>query len=183
MTKTEDVVTDVVKQKKHRNRPDLQNFGADLADPGDNARYLRYAMASLDLPPIDISDEKQVERRIREYFEFCIQNDRKPNMVGMANWLGINRDTVNSWKRGDYRSETHSAVIRRACDLLEELMIDYFQNGKVNPAAGIFLMKNQFQYRDVQDVVLTPNQPIDEAQDTSQIAERYELLEDPDQKA
>jgi len=180
--KTEEVVTDMVKEKKHRNRPDLKNFGAELAEPGDNARYLRYAMASLNLPPIDISDEKQVEKRIYDYFGFCIENDRKPNMVGMANWLGISRDTVNSWKRGDYRTETHSAVIRKACDILEELMVDYLQNGKVNPASGIFLAKNMFQYKDVQDVVLTPNQPIQDAQDPAQIAERYDLLEDPDQK-
>lgn len=179
--KTEDAVTDIVKQKKHRNRPDLQKFGEENVEPGDNARYLRYAMASLNLPPIDISDEKQVEKRIYDYFGFCIENDRKPNMVGMANWLGVSRDTVNTWKRGDYRSETHSAVIRKACNMLEELMVDYLQNGKVNPASGIFLAKNMFQYKDVQDVVLTPNQPLQEAQDPTQIAERYDLLEDPDQ--
>ena len=83
---------------------------------------------------------------------------------------------------GGISAETHSDVIRKACDILEELMVDYFQNGKINPASGIFLMKNMFQYRDVQDVVLTPNQPIQDAQDPAQIAERYDLLEDPDQK-
>ena len=180
--KIEDAVTDIVKEKKHRNRPDLQKFGEEFTEPGENARYLRYAMASLNLPPIDISDEKQVEKRIGDYFNFCIQNDRKPNMVGMANWLGVSRNTVNTWKRGDYRTETHSDVIRKACDILEELMVDYFQNGKINPASGIFLMKNMFQYKDVQDVVLTPNQPIQDAQDPAQIAERYDLLEDPGQK-
>ena len=117
-------------------------------------------MASLDLPPIDIADEKQVENRIREYFNFCVDHDRKPNMKGMANWLGVSRETVNSWKRGDYRTETHSAVIKKACDLLEELMVDYFQNGKTNPTSGIFLLKNMFGYKDVQDVVVTPQNPL-----------------------
>ena len=95
-----DTVTSAVKQKRHRNRPDLQNFGEEYVQPGDNARYLRHALVSLDLPPIDISDPKQVEQRIRDYFQYCIDNDRKPNMIGLANWIGVSRETVNTWKRG-----------------------------------------------------------------------------------
>ena len=26
---------------------------------------------------------------IYDYFQFCVENDRKPNMVGMANWIAI----------------------------------------------------------------------------------------------
>lgn len=58
--------------------------------------------------------------------------------------------------------------------MLEELLVDYFQNGKTNPAAGIFLLKNQFQYRDVQDVVVTPNQPLGEMQNESELQKRIE---------
>ena len=77
----------------------------------------------------------------------------------MCNWLGISKDTLNSWKRGEYRSETHSDLIRKAYDLLEEIWIDYMQNGKINPATGIFLAKNFWGYKDVADVVVTPNNP------------------------
>ena len=34
------------------------------------------------------------------------------------------------------------------------------QNGKISPPNGIFLGKNNFDYKDVQDVVLTPNTPL-----------------------
>ena len=141
---------------KRRNRPDLKNFGAENAAPGDNARYLRFAMASLDLPPIDISDPVQVENRLRDYFAFCMENDRKPSVVGMCNWLGISRDTLNTWRRGEYREASHSDLINKAYGLLEELWTDYMVNGKVNPASGIFLGKNLFGYKDTQDIVLTP---------------------------
>ena len=156
-------VTNAVKQKRHRNRPDLQNFGEEYVEPGDNARYLRHALVSLDLPPIDISDPKQVEHRIREYFQYCIDNDRKPNMIGLANWIGVSRETVNTWKRGDYRAETHSDVIKKALDVLEELWMDYMLNGKANPASLIFLGKNLWQYKDQSDIVVTPNNPLDQA--------------------
>ena len=159
--------------KRKRNRPDLAKFGEENTEPGDNSRYLRYARVSMNLPPIDISDPKQVQHRINEYFDFCEENDRKPNMIGMANWLGISRETVNSWKRGDYRSATHSAVIRKAVDILEELWVDYMQNGKINPASGIFLAKNMFQYKDVQDVVISPQNNGEDDMSADDIAKRY----------
>lgn len=157
----DDTVKTIVKQKRHRNRPDLANFGEEYTEPGDNARYLRLAMASLNLPPIDISDPKQVEDRINQYFSFCIDNDRKPNMIGLANWLGIDRKTLNNWKNGSYRNETHFPVIKKALDILEELWMDYMLNGKANPASLIFIGKNLWQYKDVSDVVVTPNNPLD----------------------
>lgn len=159
--------------KKKRNRPDLEKFGEENTKPGDNARYLRYAMASLNLPPIDISDPKQVENRINEYFSFCIQNDRKPNMVGMANWLGVDRDTVKTWKTGECRASTHTAVIKKAISILEELWVDYMQNGKMNPASGIFLAKNMFQYRDVIDIAPASPSPLGEQLQPKELAERY----------
>lgn len=173
-TVSEDTKKEVVKRK--RNRPDLEKFGEENTEPGDNARYLRYAMASLNLPPIDISDPKQVENRIYEYFTFCIDNDRKPNMVGMANWLGVNHDTLSSWKRGEYRTSTHSDVINKAIAMLEELWVDYMQNGKMNPASGIFLAKNMFQYRDVIDIAPAQPAPLGEQMQPKQLEEKYKDL-------
>lgn len=158
--------------KRKRNRPDLDKFGEEHTEPGDNARYLRFARVSLSLPPIDISDARQVENRISEYFDFCELNDRKPNIIGMGNWLGVDRSTLNSWKRGEYREETHSPVIKKAVDVLEELWYDYMQNGKVNPGSGIFLGKNVFGYRDVQDIVLQPKTGITD-ENAVEIAGKY----------
>lgn len=164
--------------KRHRNRPDLAKFGEENTLPGDNTRYLRFARVPLSLPPIDISDQKQVAARIDQYFDACEENDMKPNMVGMANWLGVSRDTVNKWKRGETRGETHSDVIRKAVDILESLWVDYMQNGKINPASGIFLAKNMFQYKDVQDVVVQPNSPIGDVAEQKQLADKYETIFD-----
>jgi len=171
---TEGKVVDIVKKKRGAKwMQDLTADGGELIEPGDNARFVRLAMASWDLPPINISDPKQVEQRIAEYFKHCVENDRKPQLIGMANWLGVDRSTVNSWKRGEYRSDTHSPIIKKAIDLLEELWVDYMQNGKVNPGAGIFLGKNLFGYKDVADVVVTPNNPM-QGLDAEQARKRLE---------
>lgn len=161
--------------KKRRNRPDLQNFGAENCKPGDNSRYLRLAMVSLNLPPIDISDPAQVEQRITDYFCHCMDNDRKPSVVGMCNWLGISRNTLNTWRNGEYRGPAHSDLINKAYGLLEELWTDYMINGKVNPASGIFLGKNLFGYKDSQDIIIQPKQTItDESAD--EIGAKYSEL-------
>lgn len=167
---------EVTKKKRDWVPNPQENFGEEGVEPGDNSRYLRYAMASLSLPPIDISDPEQVKTRIGDYFIFCVDNDRKPNMVGIANWLGVDPTTLSSWKRGEYRSSTHSPIIKKAVMILEELWVDYMQNGKINPASGIFLAKNMFGYKDVQDVAITPNNPIGDLVDPKQLEEKFEGL-------
>lgn len=157
---TTEQVNEVTKKKRGAKWiRDLSEDGPAGMQPGENSQFVRHALASWNLPPIDISDPEQVNQRLGEYFQYCAENDRKPQVVGMCNWLGISKDTLNSWKRGEYRSETHSDLIRKAYDMLEEIWIDYMQNGKINPATGIFLAKNYWGYRDVADVVVTPNNP------------------------
>lgn len=160
-----------VVEKKRGHSKWMADLSADSGKPGDNARYIRYALASWDLPPIDISDPKQVEQRIGDYFRHCMDNDRKPQIVGMCNWLGVSRDTLNMWMRGETRSKTHTDIIKKAHDLIEEMWMDNMQNGKTNPAAGIFLAKNWFGYKDIADVVVTPNNPLQDM-DADQAAKR-----------
>lgn len=156
---TQEQVTDIAKKK--RGSKWMQDLTADSGEPGDNSRYIRYALASWDLPPIDISDPEQIKKRIGEYFTYCIENDRKPQIVGMCNWLGISRQTLNEWVHGVTRNSTHGDIIKKAYGMIEEMWMDNMQNGRTNPAAGIFLAKNWFNYSDTQQIVVTPNNPLD----------------------
>lgn len=173
---TDEQVNEVVKKRK-RNRPDLDKFGEENVSAGDNTRYLRYARASQNLPPIDISDPKQVEQRINEYFDFCELNDRKPNIKGLGNWLGVDDETVRRWRTGEYRADTHCGLIKKAVDLLQEMWWDYGQNGKTNPASWIFIGKNAFGMKDVQDVVVTPNQAMGEQKEPEQLMEYVDTID------
>lgn len=47
------------------------------------------------------------------------------------------------------------------------------QSGKINPASGIFIGKNMFGYKDTQDVVVTPNNPLDNGASPTEIADKY----------
>ena len=161
-----------MKKKQTRNRPDLQKFGYEYAEPGDNSRYIRQALVSIDLPPIDISDPKQVENRLRQYFEYCAAEDIKPRVSGMANWLGVHRDTLNCWKNGkDRRGQGYSEMMEKYMGLMEELWESYMLDGEVNTVAGIFLGKIMFGYKEPTEVIVSKGQPLIEQTAPEQLEE------------
>ena len=155
------------------NTPNVQPL--DL-EPGDNTKYLRHALATKNMPKIDIADVNQVNERLEWYFRHCAEDDMKPTVTGFCNSLGISRVTLMNWKNGTYRGDSHQAVILKAYGLLEELWENYMQNGKINPVSGIFLAKNNFGYQDKQDYVITPNTKDVEAVDATTIEAKYAEL-------
>lgn len=172
------VVEESKPAKRKRSRPDLANFGQENVEPGDNSKYLRHALATLNMPPIDIAKAEQVEERIEWYFNHCIKSDMKPTVMGMCNALGISRNTLRTWYNEDFRATTHAPVVKRAYAILEELWEDYMLNGKINPVSGIFLGKNAWNYADKQEVVLTPNNSLMDGADAEAIAAKYDELPD-----
>jgi hypothetical protein len=147
-----------------RTRNDLR----EQVEPGDNAKYLAHAMAVMNMPRIDTSDPVQVEERIQWYLCHCVDNDMKPTVKGFCNALGISRNTLWTWRTGQFRAGTHEEIVVRAYDLLEEMWENYMQNGKINPMAGVFLGVNNFGYRDVKQVNLTP--VVDKQEDVVDVA-------------
>lgn len=135
-------------------------------EPGENTKYLKAAMAALDLEPIDCTDPEQVDRRMREYFINCAENDMKPTVAGMSSWLGIERTSLWKWRTGggnrasSKKSRVIGPVIQRYMDAIEDMHIGFMMDNKVAPATGIFLAKNFFGYRDQQEVAITPNNPM-----------------------
>ena len=76
-----------------------------------------------------------------------------------------------------FRSTKESVdAIKKAYGFLEELWEDFMMNGKVSPPNGIFIGKNHFNYKDVQDVVIAPQNNGDQDMSAEDIAKRY--LED-----
>ena len=157
----EEQAKDIVSTKRKRNRPDLANFGQEYVQPGDNTKYITFAMESRNLPKINFDNNEEVKERIDWYFTRCAENDMKPGIVGMANALGVDRNTMYMWKIGERRAEQpgFQDMIKQAYSLVEEMWEFYMQNGKISPPNGIFLGKNHFGYKDVQEVVVEPHNP------------------------
>ena len=170
-----DEITSLVEKKKTELSQRKKDYLMPKTQKGDNSRYLKHALESVNLPPIDIRDAKAVEERVKWYFNHCIDNDMKPGVTGLCNALGISRMTFNNWEQGRKitRGE-HTVIMQRAKNIIEEIMEQYMMNGKINPVSGIFLMKNNFDgYYDRQDLVVTPNSPLDPEKDREELERKY----------
>ena len=152
----------------------------EVCEPGDNSRYLAHAMATRNMPMVDLNDPDAVLERIDWYLNHCVSADMKPTVKGFCNALNVSRQTLLNWRTGTFRAGTHEEIIVRAYDLLEEMWENYMLNGKINPTAGLFLGCNNFGYHDVRQVNLNPvtnNAP--ETVDPTIIEAKYaELPED-----
>lgn len=137
-------------------RPDRSWKGNETLQPGDNARYLQQNLVIAQWPQIDTADPEQVQERITQYFQHCLENDMKPGVAGMSLALGVDRRTFYSWSVGASRQRTHTAIIQHAKQTLESLWETYMLNGRINPVSAIFIAKNHFGYRDQSELVLSP---------------------------
>lgn len=154
-----------------KRRPKKSEQMAAHTEPGDNTKYLMHSMKIAQLPAIDTKNAKQLEERIYEYFQICAQDDMKPSVAGLA--LAIGADRRRLWEWAKTENSDRSEAIKKAYRILDLQMVDYMQNGKINPVSGIFLMKNNFGYTDQQEVVVTPNNPLGEQRTTEEIEQRY----------
>lgn len=144
-------------------------------EPGDNAKYIRHAMRLSDLPKCDMSNLDEVQKRIRLYFQIAEEDDMKPAVTGLALALGIDRKNLWAYRIGQIgKNEEVRNSLKKACAILDQMMNDYMQNGKINPVSGIFLMKNNFGYTDKQEVEVVSKSVFGEdAESIKQLESKY----------
>lgn len=157
----------IVKQKRPKRSEQMQV----QTEPGDNTKYLTHALRLANLPKFDTKNVELLEKRIEEYFVICAEDDSKPSVAGLALAIGVDRRRLWEWSQGE--NSDRSDTIKKAYQILNLMMEDYMQNGKINPVSGIFLMKNNFGYADKQEVVLTPNNPLGDTTPVAELEEKY----------
>lgn len=168
-----------IAQKKEE-KPKKKPYQLPDVEPGDNARYIAHSMEIMRWVQPDMDIQESVEKRCFEYFALCEQNDMKPSFAEFALAFGVDRRTMWRWCNdapgGRKLSDSVRDTIKKARDLINAQMESYMQNGKINPVAGIFLMKNNMNYTDQQEVVLKPENPLGERKDPEELRRKY--LED-----
>lgn len=158
------------KTKKELGIPDTWK-PRDGSPTGYYGVRLRQARVGIDLPPININNPHEVEQRIGEYFDFCEMNDKPPQMMGIANWLGVSYSTVQKWKNGDFAEMT--PIIQRAMAIVEESLVEQVQTDSKVMIGGMFLLKTQFHYKEQQDITITTGKQNDAEMSADEIAKRY----------
>ena len=170
--------------RKHNIKlPNMQG----MEDAGENARYIRFGLQVAMLPQVDINDAQAVAERLSTYFEMCQAEDMKPTVAGLASSIGLDRlmlwairsgQPYNSWGTVKRVNPASTNVIKRAYAFLEQLWESNMQNGRINPASGIFLGKNNFGYRDVVEHVVDETNEDQNDFDQSDISSRYLLTDE-----
>jgi hypothetical protein len=147
------------------------------SEEGKNAKYTRHNMELMTLPPLDLQlcSGKALEERCIFYFESCIENDMRPSVAGFSLAIGISRPTLMGYLHGETKCPLDvKDTLNRFYAVLNAMMEDYMQGGVVNPIPAIFLLKNNFGYKDTQDVVVNNKQ--DTALSEDKLVEEAKLL-------
>ena len=152
---------------KHRGRPKgskntCVRYDHDInanSGNGDNAKIIRYtlALSSGNLSG-DINDIQFVMDRIKHFYDVCIEYDIKPSVAALAKVFNINRVTLFNWLNGKterIKNQECLNAIKNAYDNISVQYEFYMNTGKINPVAGIFLMKNNFGYKDSNEHIIT----------------------------
>ena len=148
-------------------------------EPGENTKYLNHDLRLMNLPKINVNNPLQVKQRINEYFQICAEDDIKPSVASFALSFGIGRSNLFLWltgKSGTIKNPESLDTLKSAYDTINSYYEHMMNNGKINPVAGIFLMKNNLGYKDTTDYVISANNNQDPT--LSDITEKAGLLSD-----
>ena len=143
-----------------------------------NADITRHNLELFQLPYIDpyYKPEEGINR-INEYFNICIKNNMKPTLEGLATAFGVDRKTIYKWAHNidsDSLPVNFRTVVKKVYQLLNSNFTDLSINGKVNPVISIFLMKNNFGYKDQTEVLQTTTTETAKADD---LINKYDIID------
>ena len=151
-----------VKRKRGRPKGSGGNKRPDrkvmLTEPGENTKFLSHDMKIAMLPDIDMNDQQAIQERINLYFSICADDDIKPTIESLALAFHVSRFVLYDWmndRTGNRISQESKHTIKKAYDIINSYYAHMMNNGKINPVAGIFLMKNNYGYKDVSDYVIS----------------------------
>ena len=134
---------------------------------------LRHARTSIELPPINIRNPHEVKNRIDQYFDYCELNNKLPNIVELANWLGVTRRTLQEWKDGKIGNAENEQVIQRAISVIEASLVSQVQAEPKIMVGGMFLLKSMFHYREQSDINFNVIAQNEQELSADEIAKRY----------
>lgn len=160
-------------------RPDRSIDRSVQTEPGENSKFILHDMKLSDLPPIDMNDDQSVNDRIKEYFSICAEDDIKPSVASLGLAFGVSRFTLFDYVAGRNKSITNNRsilAIKKAYEKINSYYEHMMNNGKINPVAGIFLMKNNMGYQDTTQHIIQAN--TEQSLSLPDIAQRAGLLEE-----
>lgn len=125
-----------------------------------------------------VHTDEDLCQRLDWFFETCANTNQLPTVEKMCLAIGWPRETVFEMINGIRKgfSNNTADILKKAKNLIASLDAELAQEGKIQPVVYLFRAKNYYNMRDQQDVVLTPNNRLNEYQDRSTIEAKYAEL-------
>lgn len=98
--------------------------------------------------PRIFNSQEELEQKIMEYWRRCEQNNKPYTLSGLALWIGVDRKTLYNYSEKDEFFPT----IKKAKDIVEASMEERALTGENNVTFSIFALKNNFAWRDKQEI-------------------------------
>ena len=144
------------------------------APPGENARRVRIGRELMMKPRMDTRSADAVSERFLWYLDVCEKYDDRPTIEGFALASGYDRVSLKRMKDGEFKSVPDDVrnTLKRIWDLTNQMMTQYMVDGHLNPATAIFLLKNNYGYKDVVETVVAQKNPYEDG-NPEDIARKY----------
>lgn len=108
-----------------------------------------------------VQSDEECADRLNEFFQHISETGEIPTVEKMCLSLGAVRSTVWEWENGS-NGNTRANMIKRAKEIMAAIDAELVSNNKIPQVTYIFRAKNFYQMADKSEVVLTPNNPMDQ---------------------
>lgn len=92
--------------------------------------------------------DTEIVSRIDAFFNFCADSGTRPGIEALCLSLHITRTTLFRWAKGEGCSDFVRDAVIQAKNVVTAYIEQAQLSGSLNPASGIFLLKNWAGYRD-----------------------------------
>lgn len=140
----------------------MSNFPNNSIKSLDGKQYTSDTTACL----MELADKRipnttaELKQRIHDYFEFCIDNSRRPGIEGLCLALGTSRQAFWNWCNGKTQSRDDEWV--NTCIMARQTILTFIEcaqmDGQITPISAIWLQKNWGGYTDSQQIEIVQNE-------------------------
>lgn len=138
-------------------------------------QLINEALDLLDSPAVDMMDPAAVRDRTILYLRKCAENQRRPAVAAYALYLGIPRLTLKSYVDGSSKAIHPDSLttVKWVYNLIDGAWEQQMTDGAMNVVAGIFLMRNNLGYTNVDTVEIVPKVPEVNSADINDVIAQY----------
>lgn len=130
--------------KSYMDQPNVKEFNKAIREHTLKTFHPNMAFQSVD----------KLEEDLSEFFDLCDRTNTVPTIVGIALYLGVNRDTI--YAHANNPNSPASDIFKNVINYCHMIIENGTIAGKINPVTYIFLGKNYFSLSDSKDINIIP---------------------------